>query len=60
MKHLEPNKIVFIGASVAKSPWYSAWFEGNGKGSWYGFLIPDTQSVVSRNSVQEDENNETK
>ena len=52
--------IVWDEVAIAKSPWYSAWFEGNGKGSWYGFLIPDTQSVVSRNSVQEDENNETK
>jgi len=40
----------------AQSPWYRAWFEGNGKGSWYGFLIPDTKSVVSRNS--NNENNE--
>ena len=34
----------------AQSPWYRAWFEGDGTGSWYGFLIPDTKSVVSRNS----------
>lgn len=35
------------------TPWYRAWFEGDGTQSWYGFMIPDTQSVVSRNSVQE-------
>lgn len=34
----------------ADVPWYKAPFEGDGSGSWYGFLIPDTQSVVSRNS----------
>lgn len=38
---------------VANAPWYRAWFEGDGKESWYGFLVPDTRSVVSRNSVQE-------
>lgn len=37
----------------ANSPWYREWFEGDGTASWYGFLIPDTQSVVSRNSIQE-------
>ena len=34
----------------ADTPWYRSPFEGDGTGSWYGFLIPDTQSVVSRNS----------
>lgn len=43
----------------AHTPWYREWFEGDGTGSWYAFLIPDTQSVVSRNSIQNDENNET-
>ena len=38
----------------ANSPWYREWFEGDGTASWYGFLIPETQSVVSRNSVQDD------
>jgi len=38
----------------AKTPWYRAWFEGDGTESWYGFMIPDTQSVVSRNTVQEE------
>lgn len=37
----------------AQTPWYREWFEGDGTGSWYAFLIPDTQSVVSRNSVQD-------
>ncbi len=37
------------------SPWYSAPFEGDGGASWYGFLIPDTQSVVSRHADEEAE-----
>jgi len=39
----------------ANSAWYRAWFEGDGGESWYGFMIPDTRSVVSRNSVSDDE-----
>jgi len=39
----------------ANSAWYRAWFEGNGTPSWYGFLVPDTRSVVSRNSTSEKE-----
>ncbi len=35
----------------ANTPWYREWFEGDGTASWYAFLVPDTQSVVSRNSV---------
>ena len=38
----------------ANTPWYREWFEGDGTASWYGFMIPDTQSVVSRNSIQDD------
>ncbi len=38
----------------ANSTWYRAWFEGDGTASWYGFLIPETRSVVSRNSVSDD------
>ncbi len=34
----------------ADTPWYREAFEGDGTESWYGFLIPDTKSVVSRNS----------
>ncbi len=41
----------------ANTPWYREWFEGDGTASWYGFIIPDTVSVVSRNSVHEDDNN---
>jgi len=45
----------------ASSPWYREIFEGDGRGSWYGFLIPDIQSVVSRHSYEETlENNNTK
>lgn len=49
----------------AVAPWYRAWFEGDGTESWYGFLIPDTRSVVSRNSILQDDEetgdkNETK
>jgi len=40
----------------ANIPWYREWFEGDGTSSWYAFLIPDTQSVVSRNSVQDNTN----
>ena len=43
----------------ANTPWYREIFEGDGRSSWYAFMIPDTKSVVSRNSVQAD-NNETK
>jgi len=46
----------------ANTPWYKEIFEGDGTSSWYEFLIPDTQSVVSRNTVDEDvkDSNETK
>jgi len=50
--------IVWSEVDRATSPWYREWFEGDGTASWYGFLIPDTVSVVSRNSVQE--NNSSK
>lgn len=40
----------------ANSSWYRAWFEGDGMQSWYGFLVPNTRSVVSRNSVIDDNN----
>lgn len=36
--------------------WYRNMFEGDGTSSWYAFLIPNTKSVVSRNSIQNDEN----
>jgi outer membrane protein assembly factor BamD len=43
--------------SRAKSPWYREWFEGDGSESWYGAIIPDTKSVVSRNSDNQDKIN---
>lgn len=43
----------------AKTPWYREIFEGDGTASWYAFMIPDTISVVSRNSYNQDKN-ETK
>ncbi len=49
----------------SNSPWYRSWFEGDGTSSWYGFLIPDTKSVISRNANTDEtkelgENNATK
>ena len=44
----------------AKTPWYRAWFEGDGTQSWYGFIVPDTRSVVSRNSVSDDNTTQNK
>lgn len=38
----------------AVAPWYRSWFEGDGTSSWYDFMIPDTKSVVSRNSSSDD------
>jgi outer membrane protein assembly factor BamD len=38
----------------ANTSWYRAWFEGDGRASWYGFMVPDTRSVVSRNSVSDE------
>ena len=38
----------------ANTVWYREWFEGDGTSSWYAFMIPDTQSVVSRNTIQEE------
>jgi len=37
----------------AQTPFYRAIFEGDGGASWYGFMIPDTQSVVSRHPNDE-------
>ncbi len=34
----------------ADTPMYRSVFEGDGDASWYSFLIPDTQSVVSRHA----------
>ncbi len=38
--------------------WYRAIFEGDGTASWYGFIIPDTQSVVSRHKHLEQPSSE--
>lgn len=38
----------------AKSGWYREWFEGDGTESWYAFMVPDTKSVVSRNTLEEE------
>ena len=46
--------IVSDDVERAVAVWYRAWFEGDGTSSWYDFMIPDTKSVVSRNSVVED------
>jgi outer membrane protein assembly factor BamD len=57
-KNLKPQPwIDWNEIERAESYWYRSWFEGNGAESWYGFLIPDTKSVVSRNS-NIDENEE--
>lgn len=47
--------IVWEDIDRANTAWYREWFEGDGTSSWYEFMIPDTQSVVSRNSVQNDD-----
>ena len=47
--------IVWDEIEAANVAWYREIFEGDGKGSWYAFMIPDTQSVVSRNSYYEKE-----
>lgn len=48
--------IVWNEVERANTPWYREWFEGDGTSSWYEFLIPDTQSVVSRNSIVDTNN----
>ena len=49
---IEPQPwIVWSEVDRANTPWYREWFEGDGTASWYGYLLPDTKSVVSRNSV---------
>jgi outer membrane protein assembly factor BamD len=56
-KNIQPQPwIQWDEIDRAKTPWYREWFEGDGTASWYGFIIPDTRSVVSRNSVNEDVN----
>ncbi|MCF6310311.1 MAG: outer membrane protein assembly factor BamD [Sulfurimonas sp.] len=47
--------IVWDDVDRANAAWYRAWFEGDGTSSWYEFMIPDTKSVVSRNSISEED-----
>ena len=47
--------IVWSEVDRANAPWYKEWFEGDGTSSWYAFLLPDTKSVVSRNSIKDEE-----
>ena len=55
-RELKPQPwIVWEDVNRANTAWYREWFEGDGTSSWYEFMIPETQSVVSRNSVQDDE-----
>jgi outer membrane protein assembly factor BamD len=44
------NWVDWMDIQKADVAWYKEIFEGDGTASWYGFLLPDTQSVVSRNS----------
>jgi len=50
--------IVWDNLNRANTVWYREWFEGDGTASWYGFVIPDTQSIVSRNSNNENDSND--
>ena len=55
-RDLKPQEWVdFKAVKRANSAWYRSWFEGDGTSSWYEFMIPDTQSVVSRNKIHEDD-----
>jgi len=44
------NWVDWDDVEKADVAWYKEIFEGDGTASWYGFILPDTQSVVSRNS----------
>lgn len=55
VKWLDKNDII-----PARIPWYREMFVGDGKGSWYGFMLPDTINVVGRHSVQKIDQNSTK
>jgi outer membrane protein assembly factor BamD len=55
-KNVNPQPwIISEDINRATAPWYRAWFEGDGTSSWYDFMIPDTKSVVSRNSISEED-----
>ncbi len=44
------NWVDWDDVEKADVAWYKELFEGDGTESWYAYIIPDTQSVVSRNS----------
>lgn len=52
--------IVWEDIDRANTAWYREWFEGDGTSSWYEFMIPEHKSVVSRNSVKDEDENITK
>jgi outer membrane protein assembly factor BamD len=52
---IDDSWIVWDDVDRANASWYRAWFEGDGTSSWYEFMIPDTKSVVSRNSISEED-----
>lgn len=55
-RNIEPQPwIDWDKVKKADVAWYREMFEGDGTASWYGFIIPDTQSVVSRSSRPEPE-----
>lgn len=57
-KSLKPEPwIDWSEIETANTAWYREWFEGDGTQSWYGFMIPHATSVVSRNSVNEEDAN---
>jgi len=54
-RDMKPQEwIDFENINRANSPWYRSSFEGDGTDSWYDIMITDTQSVVSRNTVNND------
>ena len=60
-KNIKPQPwINWTEIEKANTPMYREIFEGDGTSSWYDFLIPDTQSVVSRHrKIEGDINPET-
>ena len=52
---IDDSWIAWNDVDRANASWYRAWFEGDGTSSWYGSMIPDTKSVVSRNSISEED-----
>ncbi|MDA7817020.1 outer membrane protein assembly factor BamD [Sulfurimonas sp.] len=55
-KNLNPQPwIVWNDINRANTGWFRELFEGDGTSSWYEYMIPDTKSVVSRNSISEED-----